>query len=274
MEPERTGAQPAVEVDGLVVDIGEPGSDRPVTRVGPINLSVARGSCLGIVGRSGAGKSTLALAMLGMLARDARVAGGAIRIGGESLFGMDRERLRQARGAKVAMIFQDPTGALNPVRRLDRLFADVIRAHASLDDGEVRRRSEAALRSARLDPAAVLQRYPHELSGGMRQRVVIALALANQPDVIVADEPTTALDPTIQLDILNLLGEIRRTNTLVVITHDLRVAHRLCDMVAVMDQGKVVEHGHCAQVLEEPEHDVTRMLLGYEFGAEYMTKVI
>lgn len=269
-EAER--AQPLVELQDLTIDIGE-GGDRGVTRVGPINLTVPKNSCLGIVGRSGAGKSTLAQAMLGMLAPEARVVAGSVRIGDRSLFELATEQLRQVRGATVSMIFQDPSSALNPVRRLDRIFRDVIRAHAEVESDEVRARSEAALRSARLDPEIVLRRYPHELSGGMRQRLVVALAIVNRPEVVVADEPTTALDPTIQLEILDLLGELRRTNTLVVITHDLRVARRLCDAVAVLEAGQLVEIGPCSEVLGRPRHEVTRTLLGHESSGSYLTQV-
>ena len=255
--------EPVVELRQLSIELDDRATGR-TTRIGPVDLTVQPGTCLCIVGRSGAGKSTLGLSLLGMLPPGGRVVGGDVRIRGRSLFALPPKQLRRVRGGDVTMIFQDPAAALNPLRRIDRVFADVVRAQGRLPRSEMDARVRDAVRAAQLEPDRVLRCYPHELSGGMRQRVAVALALVNQPVVVVADEPTTALDPSTQLELLELLSELRRSSTLVVITHDLRVARRLGDVAAVMDGGLIAELGPCRRVLDDPRHQVTKLLVESE----------
>jgi ABC-type glutathione transport system ATPase component len=255
-------AEPVASIRELVVENGD--MSRSGVRIGPISLDVAAGQCLCLVGRSGAGKSTVGSALLGMLGPQCRRVSGEVVIAGQSLFELDSERLRQVRGGTVSMVFQDPGAMLNPVRRLDRIFGDVLAAHGVTDKGTQRARSRTALQRAHLDPDRALGCYPHELSGGMRQRASIGLALVNEPALIVADEPTTALDPTAQVAIIELLAEVRGSRSLVVITHDFRVARRLADHVAVIEAGVVVEYGPVAEVLQSPTSEVTRRLLASE----------
>jgi peptide/nickel transport system ATP-binding protein len=257
-----TGA-PVVALSGLTIELGDPDAGRGV-RIGPIDLAIGRRECVCVVGTSGAGKSTIGQAMLGMLAPGGKVTAGAVRVAGTSLFEADAKSLRRLRGATVTMIFQDPTAALNPVRRIDKIFADVLKAHGTSDKAQIDARTRQALTAAELDPDLALRRYAHELSGGMRQRVMVALALVNQPAVIVADEPTTALDPTTQKEVIELFGVLKQTNTLVVITHDLRVARRLADRIVVMSHGRIVESGTVEQIMNSPQHPVTQGLVSQQ----------
>lgn len=248
-----------VSVRDLTVELGDPRTSG--VRIGPVTFEVQRGKCLCLVGPSGAGKSTIGSALLGMLGPQGRLVGGSVEIAGRSLFTLGTEELRETRGGLVSMVFQDPSAMLNPVRRIDRVFRDVLAAHGVTDRSEQVRRSREALTAAHLDPDRVLRGYPHTLSGGMRQRVCIGLALVNDPQVVVADEPTTALDPSAQVAIIELLAELRRRRALVVITHDFRIARRLADEVAVIAGGSVVEYGPAAQVLRTPASEITQRLL-------------
>lgn len=258
-----TAQEPVVEVSGLIVELGDPDRGNGV-RIGPLDLRVGAGECVCVVGTSGAGKSTVGQALLGMLSPGGRITGGSVRVAGTSLFEADERTLRSVRGSTVTMIFQDPTSALNPVRRLDRIFADVLKAHGTTGRAEIEARTRQALVAAELDPDRAMRHYAHELSGGMRQRVMVALSLVNRPAVIVADEPTTALDPTTQKEIIELFGVLKQTNTLVVITHDLRVARRLADRIVVMSQGLVVETGTPQEIMTAARHPVTQGLVAHQ----------
>jgi peptide/nickel transport system ATP-binding protein/oligopeptide transport system ATP-binding protein len=236
-----------------------------------IDLAVEAGETVGIVGETGCGKSVLARSITRLVPTPpGRVLGGQIRFAGEDVLAMDRRALARLRGAGVAMIFQDPMTYLNPVFSIGSQMEDVIRAHDRAA-GRPRRTRAAAhavaaalLGSVRLpDPAALLARYPHELSGGMRQRVLIAMALAGEPKMLVADEPTTALDVTIQAQVLRLIADLvaARGITLLLISHDLGVIGALCRRVVVMYAGTLVEDAPAGLLFDRPRHPYTRGLL-------------
>ena len=237
-----------------------------------VTLSVAPGEALGIVGETGCGKSVTAKSVLGLMpSPPARVAGGDLRYRGRSLLGLDEAAMRRIRGVEIAMIFQDPTTYLNPLFTIGDQMSAVIAAHdAGKPRGQRRdarqRRAHATEMLARVhlpNPDTQLTRYPHQLSGGQRQRVLIAMALAGSPSLLIADEPTTALDVTIQAQILDLLDELRRDLGLAIllITHDLGVISRVCDRVAVMYAGTVVETAPVQALFDAPRHPYTRGLL-------------
>ncbi|MEM6824914.1 MAG: dipeptide/oligopeptide/nickel ABC transporter permease/ATP-binding protein, partial [Pseudomonadota bacterium] len=248
-----------LEVDGLRTEFRVRG--RTYNAVGGVSLSVAPGECLGLIGESGSGKSVTALSIMGLVASPpGLITGGAVRFQGKDLVGAPYHRLRDLRGRKIAYIFQDPLATLHPLYCVGDQLIGAIRAHRSIGAAEGRARAIELLRAVRIpNPEARVSEYPHALSGGMRQRVGIAMALANEPDVIIADEPTTALDVTVQAQILSLLDELRRARGLAIIfiTHDFGVVAQLCDRVAVMYAGRVVEEGPTADVLNAPAHPYT-----------------
>lgn len=225
------------------------------------SLSVPRGSVLGLVGESGSGKSMIALACLGLVPRPGVVSGG-IRIAGRNIVGLPEHELRAMRGGEIGIVFQDPMTSLNPVRRIGALMSETIRRHQGVARHEALAIAERALAEVGIpSPAARLRAYAHELSGGLRQRVMIAMALVNRPKIILADEPTTALDATIQAQILDLLRARVADAAAVLITHDLGVAASLCDRVAVIYSGRIVEAGATADILTAPRHPYTAGLL-------------
>lgn len=229
-----------------------------------ISLSVARGEILGLVGESGSGKSLTGFSINGLISPPGRVVGGEVRVHGEDLLQVGPEEMRQARGRKIAMIFQDPMMTLNPVLRIETQMRDVLVAHLKLSRSEARARAIAALDEVGIpSPEERLRAYPHQLSGGMRQRVAIAIALLHQPDLVIADEPTTALDVTIQGQILSLVQRLcrERGTALIWITHDLAVVAGIADRIAVMYAGRVVEMGPVDQVLDHPAHPYTKGLI-------------
>ncbi len=236
---------------------------RAVNRVG---LQVAHGECLGVIGESGCGKSVTALSIMGLVASPPGViTGGAVFFAGQDLVGAPYASLRRLRGDKVAYIFQDPLATLHPLIRIGDQLAEAIRVHHAVPGAELRRRAVALLRDVRIPNAeARVDSFPHELSGGMRQRVGIAMALANEPELIIADEPTTALDVTVQAQILSLLDDLRRERGLAIlfITHDFGVVAQLCDRVAVMYAGRIVEEGPTGDILDRPAHPYTKRLMG------------
>jgi peptide/nickel transport system permease protein len=254
----RPAQGPVLEVRDLSVEIG---AVRPVRDVG---LRVAAGETLAVVGESGSGKSLTGLAAMGLLPPVARAAGGAAWLQGEELLRMPEAKLRRLRGARMAMVFQDPLSSLNPVHRVGAQIAEAIRAHARISDRAARKRAVALLKRVGIpDPERRARAFPHELSGGMRQRAMIAMAIANDPSLLIADEPTTALDVTIQAQVLDLLADLRRERgmAMVFITHSLPVVSEIADRVAVMYAGSVVEEGRAADVFARPLHPYTMALL-------------
>ncbi len=235
-----------------------------VRAVDGVSFAVGAGRVLGLVGESGSGKSVTGLSIMGLVDPPGRIVGGRVLLRGEDLVSLPPKRLRAIRGSRVAMIFQDPMMTLNPVLRIDTQMIEAIRAHEPVDKATARERARAALLKVGIAaPEQRLQAYPHQLSGGMRQRVAIATAMLNRPDVLVADEPTTALDVTIQAQILHEVQQLcHETGTaLVWITHDLAVVAGLADEICVMYAGRIVESGPVDQVLDAPLHPYTRGLL-------------
>ena len=233
--------------------------------VGGVSLAVKPGECLGVIGESGSGKSVTALSVMGLVASPPGViTGGAVRFQGEDLVGAPYEKLRQKRGDRVAYIFQDPLSTLHPLYKVGQQLAEAIQSHHKVSNSEARTRAIQLLKDVRIPNAeSRVDNYPHEMSGGMRQRVGIAMSLANEPDVIIADEPTTALDVTVQAQILSLLDDLRRERGLAIIfiTHDFGVVAQLCDRMAVMYAGRIVEEGPTNSVLSHPLHPYTRRLI-------------
>ena len=228
-----------------------------------IDLAVQRGEAVGLVGESGCGKSVTWLAALGLLPGRARVTG-SVRLGGQELIGAPAAMLDRVRGGRIGMIFQDPASSLNPVHRIGRQIVEALRLHRGLAGAAARAEAKRLLDQVGMpDAARRLDAYPHELSGGQNQRAMIAMALAGQPELLVADEPTTALDVTIQAQILELLQAIRREAgmALVLISHDLGVVAEQCERVAVMYAGRIVEEAPAAQLFAAPAHPYTQGLL-------------
>lgn len=236
----------------------------PLDVVSGVSFTLAPGKTLGIVGESGSGKSQTMMALLGLLASNGSTSGTA-RYRGEDLLAMDTRALNAVRGARIAMVFQDPMTSLNPYLTIERQMTETLQLHRKLSRGEARRRAIAALESVRIaDAARRIGQYPHQFSGGMRQRVMIAMALLAEPDILIADEPTTALDVTVQALILDLLRELKRERgtAIVLITHDMGVLAGLADDVMVMYGGRSVEYAPAASIFATPSHPYTIGLLG------------
>jgi peptide/nickel transport system ATP-binding protein len=251
----------ALSARDLVVEIGTNGAGRPIVR--GVSLDLPKGLVTALVGETGSGKTMTALALIGLLPPAARRTAGRILLDGEDVSSVAAQT--RARGKKISMIFQDPMTALNPVLTVGFQITEPMRAHLGMDARAARERAQKLLEQLGMpDPARTLQRYPHELSGGMRQRALIAVALACDPEILLADEPTTALDVTIQAQILDLLREQvdRRGLAVLLVTHDLGVAAQVADRIAVMYGGALVEEGSVEQVLRSPNHPYTRGLLG------------
>ena len=226
-----------------------------------LSFDVGDGESVGLVGPSGSGKSQTGLALLGLSPRDATVSG-QVSLGGVELLTAEPARLREQRARRIAMVFQDPALALNPYLSVGRQLGEILGAHGLASGRDINARVVAALERVGLpDPERQAGRYPHQLSGGMRQRVMIAAALIAEPDLLVADEPTTALDVTVQASILEMLDEIRGETALLLITHDLGIVAGHCERMLVLDSGRLVEAGHTAGVFREPEHARTRALI-------------
>jgi peptide/nickel transport system ATP-binding protein len=239
--------------------------DGVVKAVDGVSFSVARGEVLGLVGESGSGKTVTGWSIIGVLDPPARIVAGSIRLAGEELVGAPEERLRRYRGLKIAMIFQDPMMTLNPVLRVDTQMIEAITAHERVSQRAARARAREALAAVGIAaPDERLKTYPHQLSGGLRQRVAIATALLHRPLLLIADEPTTALDVTIQSQILAEVQALcaQSGTALIWITHDLAVVSGLADRIAVMYAGRIVEEGPVEAVLSRPLHPYTRGLIG------------
>ncbi|NUR90437.1 MAG: ABC transporter ATP-binding protein [Nonomuraea sp.] len=242
-----------------------PTEDGPVRAVDGVTLEVRPGEILGVVGESGSGKSVTALSALGLIKPPGRIVRGTVTFDGQDLLAMPARQLRKVRGGRIAMIFQDPMTALNPVVPVGAQIAEAVRLHRpELPRAAVRARVLDLLSAVGIaNPADRYGRHPHEYSGGMRQRAMIAMAIANEPDLLIADEPTTALDVTIQAQVLGLLDTARREAgaAALLITHDLGVIAELADRVAVMYAGRVVEQGDVHQIFAAPRHPYTAGLL-------------
>ncbi|MGO1297608.1 MAG: dipeptide ABC transporter ATP-binding protein [Vibrio sp.] len=234
------------------------------TAVNDLSLSVERGEILGVVGESGAGKSTVGNAIIDLLSPPGHVAGGEVFLDGQQISGLDGEQMRQVRGSKIGFIFQDPMTSLNPLFTVEHQLKETIHANMKVSDKDAYERALNLLNQVGIpQPENRLKQYPHQFSGGMRQRVVIAIALAGEPDLIIADEPTTALDVSIQDQILNLIRDLCEQHNVgcMLVTHDMGVVSNVTDRVAVMYRGELVEIGDTAKVLGDPEHAYTRSLI-------------
>jgi oligopeptide transport system ATP-binding protein len=250
-----------LEVDELRVRL--PGGAGLLTVVDGVDYRVEQGEVFGVAGESGSGKTMSMLALLGLLPEGA-VVEGHVRFEDQELLGLSRSRLRDISGRELAMVFQDPLTSLHPMLTVGRQLTEHVRRHLGLGRRAAELRALELLEQVRIpDGAAALRSYPHQFSGGMRQRIAIAIALACRPKLLIADEPTTALDVTVQAGILRLLDRLRRENDLavVLITHDLGVMSAIADRVSIFYAGRVVESGSCEEVLREPRHPYTKALL-------------
>jgi peptide/nickel transport system ATP-binding protein len=256
-------AAPVLEVEKLSVEF--PARHGALTAVDGVSFAIAPGEVLGVVGESGAGKSVTGLAILRLLEPPGRIAGGEVRLAGERIDALPEDRLRRIRGRRIGAVFQDPLTSLNPLYTIGRQLEETVRAHLPLDRPQARERALQLLAEVGI-PAAEgrYDHYPHHFSGGMRQRVVIALAIAAEPSLIIADEPTTALDVSIQAQIIALLKRLAKTRSTAVmlITHDMGVIAETADRVAVMYAGRIVEIGPVREVLHAPKHPYTAGLMG------------
>ncbi|MER3462715.1 MAG: peptide ABC transporter ATP-binding protein, partial [Armatimonadota bacterium] len=239
--------------------------DGTVKAVDGVSFTIRRGQTVGLVGESGCGKSVTNLALIRLLPKPAgRIEGGTVRFEGRDLLALREEEVRDIRGRDIAMIFQDPMTSLNPVLTIEEQLVETIVAHRPVGPDEARRRAIELLRMVGIpNPEGRLRNYPHQFSGGMRQRVMIAMAIANEPDLLIADEPTTALDVTIQAQVLELLGRLTQEHrtALILITHDLGVVAGMADRVAVMYAGFIVEAATTAELFARPAHPYTVGLL-------------
>jgi len=246
-----------LEVSELTVAFGR----RRVVAVDKLSFTLGENQRLGIIGQSGSGKSVTALAMIGLLPENAHVTG-SVKLNGQELVGRPESELRPLRGDEVSMIFQEPMTALDPTMRVGRQIGEAIALHRRDARGTIRDEVQRWLgRVGMTDPARVAQSYPDELSGGQRQRALVAMALANQPGLVICDEPTTALDVIVQRQILNLLDEQLEGRAALFVSHDLAVVRQVCDEVLVMLDGRVVESGNIRGIIENPRHPYTRALV-------------
>ena len=257
-------ASPLIDIKGLrVLFHGDDG--RTTHAVDSVDLSVAQGATLGLVGESGCGKSVTSLAIMGLLPKQSAKISGAIRFEGLDLLKAGDEKLRDLRGNRLAMIFQEPMTSLNPSYTIGNQLTEALRTHRSTSSEDARDRAIELLRRANIpSPEKRIDEYPHKLSGGMRQRVMIAMALACDPRLLIADEPTTALDVTLQAQILELMRELKAASgaAIILITHDLGVVAEVCDEVAVMYAGEIVERAAVDELFASPQHPYTVGLIG------------
>jgi oligopeptide/dipeptide ABC transporter ATP-binding protein len=253
-----------LEVDGLSTHYITARGTRVTRAVQDVSFSLDAGETLGIVGESGSGKTTLALTLLRLLPPGARIVGGSIRFEGEDLLPKSEAEMRHIRGKRMAMILQDPMASLNPLFTIGDQVAEPIRVHEHATRRSARDRARGLLAAVRIAaPAQRVREYPHQLSGGMRQRIVGAIAISCEPRLLIADEPTTSLDVTIQAQYLALLRELQRAHglALIFITHNLGIVAKMCDAVAVMYAGRLVESGSVRQIFNAPAHPYTKALI-------------
>lgn len=254
---------PLLEVEALQTEFKTPGG--VVKAVRGISFQVQRGETVGIVGESGSGKSVTALSLMGLIpSPPGRIVSGSIKLDGEELVGKSNHEMRRLRGSKIAMVFQDPFSSLNPTMTLGEQVAEPIRLHTGASRGEAKLQVLKLFQAVRIpEPTTRYRQYPHQVSGGQRQRIMIAIAFACNPNLLIADEPTTALDVTVQAQVLSLMGDMqKKTNAgVLIITHDLGVVAEICDRVLVMYAGMVVESGTVDQIFHSPKHPYTQGLL-------------
>jgi peptide/nickel transport system ATP-binding protein len=259
-----------VEIENLSVDFAT--ANGAVHALRDVNLAIGKRRVVGIVGESGSGKSTLALALLGLLPENTSGVSGRIALDGQDLLALAPDGMQRLRGTRIAMIFQDPMTALNPVFTLGTQLVDAQRnRHPAMSRKQLRERAAAMLSRVGIpDASARLSAYPHQLSGGMRQRVMIAMALLCEPDVLIADEPTTALDVTVEAQIVALIKDLHAvfSGSIVFVSHSLGLISEICDEVAVMYAGKVVESGPTASLFAQPSHPYTVALLACEIDPD------
>jgi oligopeptide/dipeptide ABC transporter ATP-binding protein len=249
-------------VEGLVTEFSGP--SRTVRAVDDVTFSIGRREIVGLVGSSGSGKSVTAMSIIGLVKAPGRVTQGRIVFDGEDLLALSSTAMKEIRGSRIAMVFQDPLVHLDPVRRIGASIVETLLRHGASSRTAAVAQAEGLLVQLHIpDPSRVMKAYPFQLSGGMCQRAMIAMALASDPDLLIADEATSALDATVQAAILALLAELarKRGTSLLVTTHNMRVVRRLCDRVIVMYAGRIVESGPVSSVLNEPSHPYTRALL-------------
>jgi len=255
--------EPLLSVRDLVVEF--PTRRGTLTAIDRLSFDIARGEVLGMVGESGAGKSLTGAAIIGLLEPPGRIAGGEVRLAGERIDTLSPEAMRRIRGKRIGMVFQDPLTSLNPLYTVAQQLTETIRAHLHMGEKEARNRAIALLDRVGIPAAARrIDDYPHHFSGGMRQRVVIALALCAEPELVIADEPTTALDVSVQAQIIELLKEIctERGAAVMLITHDMGVIAETADRVAVLYAGRLAEIGPVRDIIDRPEHPYTQGLMG------------
>jgi peptide/nickel transport system ATP-binding protein len=245
--------------------VGFPTRRGTLVAVDGVSFEIAAGEVLGVVGESGAGKSLTGAAVIGLLEPPGRILGGEVRLGGQRIDNLTPEAMRAIRGRRIGMVFQDPLTSLNPLYRIGDQIVETIRAHKDISEHDAREQAIALLQEAGIQGARErIDSYPHEFSGGMRQRVVLALALCAEPDLLIADEPTTALDVSIQAQIIALLKRLcrERGTAVMLITHDMGVIAETADRVAVMYAGRIAEVGPVRDVVQHPRHPYTRGLMG------------
>ncbi len=260
-QPAAANGEPLLEITGLSVHF--PTEDGLVRAVDSVSYTIEEGETLGIVGESGSGKSVSSMAILGLLPKRAIITG-SVKFRGRQLIGLPNQQMRPLRGARIAMIFQDALTSLNPVYKVGDQIAEIITAHNKVPKAQLEQRVIRLLELVGIpNPTERANQYPHEFSGGMRQRAMIAMAIANEPDLVIADEPTTALDVTIQAQVLEVMERIkqRTSSAIALITHDLGVIAGVADRVVVMYAGRVVETGSVDQLFYTPHHPYTEGLL-------------
>ena len=251
-----------LEVNNLQTSFFSPAGE--VKAVNDVSFTLNKGEVLGIVGESGSGKSVTAYSLMQILSKPGKIVGGSVKFDGQELIGMSEAELRKIRGDKISIIFQDPMTSLNPVYTIGNQIGEAIRLHTDLKGDEVKQRTIDILKKVGVnDPEKRIKQYPFEFSGGMLQRVMIAMALVCEPDLLIADEPTTALDVTIQAQILDLMSDLQKKMgmAIILITHDLGVVADMCDKIQVMYAGRIVERGTATEIFYNPKHEYTKGLL-------------
>lgn len=263
-ELSHPSSEPLLVVEDLTVTITSRDGARSLTVIDSVNFTLERGRTLGIIGESGCGKSSTVMSVVRLLPASARFRSGKILFAGQSLLDLSAEEMRRMRGTRLSLIMQDPMVALDPLFTVGDQLAEMLKLHFNLRGADLRARQIELLEAVNIPSAeARLSQYPHQMSGGMLQRIVTAIALSCDPELLIADEPTTALDPTAQAQILDMLAELRdsRMLSLIIVTHDIGVTARICDDVMVMYAGRVVERGPIREVFDHPAHPYTKALL-------------